>query len=195
MQLCDYLVNYLTTTFGSAIAAKKQADKPKADKPKAAKPAAAKPAAANVFEGGVEIKKGKEVPYLMLGNKKKSKKGGKGKGNKAIVLVPETIDAFSLLKLDPPTRADQVEACVSALKEKKEWFTTLPRGEIESIAEKNQKFENDQEQRGDRSERRPREHKQKKGGKHAIPDSADLNDFPSLGGPAAAATPAPEATA
>lgn len=172
MQLCDYLTTYLTTTYGSQGAK-----------------AEAAPASAGDFvvEGGsaMESKKGKEDPYLVLGGGKKKKGGKKGKkgGKKAIVLVPETIDAFSLLKLDPPTSPEQVEASLEQLRAKKEYFSTLPRGEIESIAEKNQKFEN---QRGERPERRPREPKQgKKSG--AVPNSSDMEAFPSLAPAAAAA--------
>lgn len=173
MQLCDYLTTYLSSTFGSSQAAKSQEDKPKKEK-------------VDQSQYGVELdnKKNQNDPYLVLGNKKKkgSKKGKAGAKNTKrgrIVLVPETIDAFALLKLEAPTTAEQVEASLKELSEKKAYFSTLPRGEIESIAEKNQKFET-------RPSNNNANKTQKKSNKKNVPKTGDLEDFPALGGAPAA---------
>lgn len=178
MQLCDYLCNYLNTTFGKAAAAVSE------KKPAAAAAAEPRPSREYGVEGGValESKKGKEEPYLALGKGKKAKgKKGKAQKNKAIVLCPETIDAFSLLKVEPPVSVEQVLACVETLREKKAYFSTLPRGEVESIAEMNQKIESQRENRS-------REDKPKKSRASGALKTDDIEAFPTLVSKASEAT-------
>lgn len=174
MEICDYLVNYLQTNFLASA----QEEESKAE-------------AADVnYEGlGQPVatsKKGKLDVYMALGGSKKKGKKGKGAGSKnakkgKIVLFPETIEWFSVIKMQPPTSLDQVEASIAALKEKKTWFSTLPRGEIPSIAEMQQKFDLQQMEGGRRGDRREKSGPKKskpQGGK--IPNSEDLEAFPTL---------------
>ena len=44
-----------------------------------------------------------------------------------IMLVPETIEMFALLELEPPSTINGVSDTVKKLQEKKTWFCTLPR--------------------------------------------------------------------
>uniref|UniRef100_A0A7S3K1S1 Uncharacterized protein n=1 Tax=Aureoumbra lagunensis TaxID=44058 RepID=A0A7S3K1S1_9STRA len=73
----------------------------------------------------------------ILGKKKgrgKKKGGGRSKNADAkILLVPKTIEIFGLLNLEPPSDLSAVEKSIQSLKNKKEWFSTLPRGQIKSI--------------------------------------------------------------
>jgi len=176
MQLCDYLSNYLTTTFLGSKAADGAAEETKASEID--------------FEGGTELsskKSSKDEMFMSLGGKKKkgkkSKAGPAGSRKGKIVLFPETIDAFSLLKMDPPATVDQVPAAIDALKAKKDYFSTLPRGEIESIAEMNQKFEMQEENRRPRDGGNKQAKKANKASRSAL-DAQDPEAFPTLGGPA-----------
>mmetsp|Transcript_23866 Transcript_23866/g.69928 ORF Transcript_23866/g.69928 Transcript_23866/m.69928 type:complete len:502 (-) Transcript_23866:631-2136(-) len=188
MNLCDYLSNYLTTTFLGSSAADGAA--------------AAEEKAEVDFEGGSELsskKNSKDEMFMALGGRKKKGKKSKASGPAGarkgkIVLFPETIEAFSLLKMEPPATVAQVPAAVEALKAKKEYFSTLPRGEIESIAEMNQKFEIQEENRRparDGGSKPAKKSNPNKGARSAL-DAQDLEAFPTLGGPA---KPAAEAEA
>lgn len=139
MLLCDYLANYLTTTFLNGAKAEEDA------KAVAAAAAAGGGSISGEFAGMTSMsKKGKDEPYMAATGKKgfKGKKGGGGgkkggtKGGK-IVMVPETFESFGLLKMEPPTTIDKVAAAVEALKKKKAEFEVMPRGQIKSIAEIN----------------------------------------------------------
>ena len=140
--------------------------------------------------------------YLAPTGKKGPKKGNKGgsvAGTKRgkIVLTPETFESFSLLAMDAPTTVDAVPAAVEALNAKKAAFKTMPRGQIVSIAELNQKYEDEAEARRPRdrdeeggkgkgkgkSEKPSGGAKGPKGGaKGAKIDIASAELFPSLGG-------------
>lgn len=181
MALCDYLVNYLTTSF---LGKEKEVAEVKEVK-----------SSYDGFEGAVlSKKKSDDDDYLNLGGSKKKGKKGKGKKSgasaKKIVLAIDTIETFSLLKMQPPANVEAVPAIVESLKAKKEYFSTLPRGEIESIAEINQKYE-DKMDRGGKRDRgdKPKGGNKGKGGSQA--DFSLADEFPSLpGAPKPAPAPA-----
>jgi len=167
MDLCDYLVNYLTTSF---LAEKKE------------EVVETKAADFSGFEGTAMIKNKGEDDYLSLGGGKKKKgkgkKGPKGAKGGKIILAIDTIETFSLLKLQPPATVDAVAATVEELKAKKEYFSTLPRGEIESIAEINQKYEDKMDRRGGRGDKESKP----KGKKAKAAEFSLTDEFPSLPG-------------
>merc|ERR1712199_18903 len=100
---------------------------------------------AGEFEGlvlsGKNAGRDHEDDYLSL-NKTTGKKKGRGKKkgglkiNEKIMLVPETIEMFALLELEPPSTINGVSDTVKKLQEKKTWFCTLPRGKVPSLREK-----------------------------------------------------------
>lgn len=183
MDLCDYLTNYLTTTFLS-------------EKP-ASTTAESSPAPVAEFDGMslVSSKKNDGDFYIApSGNRKKApkKKGGAkvvaGTKRGKIVIFPETLESFGLLKMEPPTTVEQVAETVKALEAKKAAFKVMPRGQILSIAEMNQKYE-------DGDVRPPRENTKKGGNKknnqNNKVDVSSTELFPTLGG----SKPAAETTA
>ena len=200
MLLCDYLCNYLETTF---LAGKEESKTSSSD----VAPAALSGEFANMT---VTTKKGKDDPYLAATGKKgpKGKKGGAKKGaagtkKGSILLVPETFESFGLLKMDPPKSLDEVEAAVAALAKKKAEFKTMPRGQIKSIAEINYemrlKQENERPARKEFGDARGGagggggrgggakangggRGKGPKNGGGKKPDALSDSDFPSLGG-------------
>jgi hypothetical protein len=189
MALCDYLSNYLTTTFLGKSAEEKAAE--------------AAPAAAAVagFEGMTMTASKKDDGDFYMQPSGSQKKGPKKKGGKKavggtkrgkIVIFPETLESFGLLKMAPPTSVEQVEETVKALKAKKAAFETMPRGAMLSIAEMNQKYEVEAESRPrNRDTDKPKGPK-KAGNAGASNKKVDVTStelFPTLGGskPAAAA--------
>ena len=123
MALCEYLANYLTTTYLNV------APKDKQEEEKAA------PAVKDDFFGGMVPKNKKtDDVFLQMGGKKKAgagkKKETKKPAVKAFNLSIDTFDQFALLNLSPPTAIDQVEGSVKELTEKKEWYTKQPRGSV-----------------------------------------------------------------
>ena len=143
MALCDYLSNYLKTTFlveKETVAAAAAA---------AAVAAAAGPAAAFEHDGmtlqAFRREDDEEERWVGGGKKKKEKKpaGGEGGGkkkNSSLTHSPELLASFALLKLDAPSKKEGVEAAVVALKEKKEWYSVQPRP-IKKKAEPKEKKE------------------------------------------------------
>lgn len=121
------------------------------------------------------------------------KKGGL-KINEKIMLVPETIEMFALLQLEPPSTTTGVRDAVQKLKEKKAWFKTLERNAVPSIRDKQKADEVKQQSKRDRSERtegtaakshvqaREARDASKGGGFNAADLSAVDDAFPSLPG-------------
>jgi uncharacterized coiled-coil DUF342 family protein len=134
MELCEYLSNYLETTYGKHVNHDSQINSDEADI-----------SLAGEFEGlvlsGKNAGRDHEDDYLSL-NKTTGKKKGRGKKkgglkiNDKIMLVPETIEMFALLELEPPSTINGVSDTVKKLQEKKTWFCTLPRGKVPSLREK-----------------------------------------------------------
>lgn len=181
MQLCDYLLGYLTTNFLNSSAADSSSETQSNESNNTA--------SSKVFEGMQVVgKSDKSENYLALGGKKKKggKKGPKRIKNDKIVLSIDTIETFSLLKLEPPATLTSVPSTVEALKAKKQYFSTLPRGEIESIAEINQKYENQNFERADRRDRekenKPKSEKKRQQTRKNAPEFSLADEFPSLPG-------------
>merc|ERR1719231_1434873 len=115
MELCAYLSSYLETTYCKATSD----DKTKNDEL----------VTASDFEGlvlsGKNASRDHEDDYLSL-NKLTGKKKGRGKKkgglkvSEKILLVPETIEIFALLELEPPSTVSGVADAVSSLAQKKE---------------------------------------------------------------------------
>jgi uncharacterized coiled-coil DUF342 family protein len=200
MALCDYLVNYLSTTFlGNGEKAAKEA-----------------PAAAAQLTGefaGMTLNKGNkggDEDYMAATGKKGPKKGNNKKavaGTKRgkIVIFPETLESFGLLKMEPPLTVEAVAATVAALTAKKAAFASMPRGAVVSIAELNMKFEEEAEARPrpryDDDSKKPEKFVAKEAVAKAAPkvvnpskklDVASTELFPSLGGPKKAVAAAAE---
>ena len=122
MELCEYLSNYLETTYGKHVNHDSQINSDEADI-----------SLAGEFEGlvlsGKNAGRDHEDDYLSL-NKTTGKKKGRGKKkgglkiNEKIMLVPETIEMFALLELEPPSTINGVSDTVKKLQEKKTWFCT-----------------------------------------------------------------------
>jgi len=153
MALCDYLVNYLETTFlnapedGAGAAEKKEAE------------------TVTEFEGFALSGKAARRKFdetddfcnLGLGKKKgRGKKKGGAKdaaGGGKLVLAVDTFEHFSMIGVDAPITREAVAATVDAVKKKKEYYSTLPRGEVPSIREK-QLAEAEKRAKAEREERR-----------------------------------------
>lgn len=127
MDLCEYLANYLTTTY---IKEEKAAEEEKV--------------VLTSFEG-LTLAPSKKLAgdfYLAPAGKKGAKGPKKADAKKVkIVLHTDTLESFGLLKLEPPLSVDAVPGVIAELKAKKAAFATMPRGAVLSIAELNQKFE------------------------------------------------------
>jgi uncharacterized coiled-coil DUF342 family protein len=179
MDLCDYLSNYLTNAFMSKDkSTEKVVEEVKTD-----------------FDGLVLLNSKKDDGNFYMAPSGKQGKKNKGGGKKTaagtkrgkIVIFPETLESFGLLKLDPPTTVDQVPGVIEKLAEKKAAFKILPRGAILSIAEMNQKFEADAESGGQRRDNKNKGGGSKKQQKQGAVDTSSNELFPSLGGGAKAA--------
>lgn len=132
MELCSYLTNYLETTYGGG-----------GDESKNHKEVCSH--AAREFEGlvlsGKNAGHNHEDDYLSLNKTTGRKKGrGKKKGglkvNDKILLFPETIEMFALLGVEPPSTINSVAGATKNLLNKKTWYSTLKRGAVPSIREK-----------------------------------------------------------
>jgi len=134
MNLCAYLINYLETTYGKCGSVELKNATTELDA-----------FSASEFEGltlsGKNAGKDHQDDYLSL-NKATGKKKGRGKKkgglkvNDKILLVPETIETFALLELEPPSTVSGVADAVKSLAVKKSWFSTLERGAVPSIRDK-----------------------------------------------------------
>mmetsp|Transcript_5723 Transcript_5723/g.17915 ORF Transcript_5723/g.17915 Transcript_5723/m.17915 type:complete len:423 (+) Transcript_5723:405-1673(+) len=182
MELCTYLSSYLETTYCKAASD----DKTKTDEL----------VTASDFEGlvlsGKNASRDHEDDYLSL-NKLTGKKKGRGKKkgglkvSEKILLVPETITIFALLGIEPPSTVSGVVDAVSELAEKKKWFSTLERGALQSIREK-QRAESAKQQTAKRDRgnlpisREARDPKGKGNGFNAADLASAEDAFPSLPG-------------
>jgi len=110
--LCDYLTGYLQKLVGGSNSTKGSSAATEKTKPK--------------MDGMVAISR-KNDDYMMMGGGKK-KRGKKGKKKQAkLVHSIDMIQSFSLLQLTPPVTTADVEKTVTALKEKRDYYDTLPR--------------------------------------------------------------------
>jgi len=191
MELCAYLANYLETTYGkSGPDQAKQSEFDTSDS-----------SPTGEFEGlvlsGKNAVRNHDDDYLSL-NKATGKKKGRGKKrgglkvNDKIMLVPETIEIFALLELEPPSTVSGVVEAVKSLAQKKQWFSSLERGAVPSIRDKQKADEAKQQQsKRERDDRDPlsnpvhdkvRDPKSKGKGFNAVDLAAADDAFPLLPG-------------
>jgi len=199
MALCDYLVNYLSTTFLGA------GEKAAKEEPAAAAQLTGEFAGMTLNKGN----KGGDEDYIAATGKKGPKKGNNKKavaGTKRgkIVIFPETLESFGLLKMEPPLTVEAVAATVAALAAKKAAFAAMPRGATVSIAEMNMKFEEEADARPrpryDDDSKKPEKFVAKEAVAKVAPkavagkkiDVTSTELFPSLGGPKKAVAAAEE---
>ena len=205
MALCDYLVDYLTKTFLAEGGGSKGPE---------SNAAGGASELTGEFAGMTLNKssKGGDAAYMEPTSKKGPKKGNGKKavaGTKRgkIVIFPETLESFGLLKMDPPLTVEAVAATVKDLTAKKEAFKTMPRGKIVSIAELNMKAEEEAEaarparRNYDDDSKKPEKFVAKEtvqksgpkgGGNQKKIDVTSTELFPSLGGAKKAAAGAEE---
>ncbi|GMI31254.1 hypothetical protein TeGR_g8906 [Tetraparma gracilis] len=186
MALCEYLANYLSTTYL------------KDDKKEAAEAEAeAKPAVKDdPFAGFAAVNKKQEDTFMKMGkgNKKERVTASAPKAKKAPKAAPfnlsvDTFDQFSLLNLTPPTSLAEVAGKVTELKEKQVWYTKQERGAVETAADikkkqmaaakKSEKKAEKAEEGNDGEKKEDKKKESKKsGGKFVL----NNDDFAPLGG-------------
>lgn len=129
-ELCTFLADYLTRTYLSEGDDKKE-------ETKSGDFIAVKD---DPFAGFKPVKKKgdeEEDVFLQVGKGKKKPRVRASKKNAAPVfkLTVDVFEQFGALGLSPPTSIDGVQKSVDELKEKKEWFSKLTRGEVPTISE------------------------------------------------------------
>lgn len=158
IELCDYLAHFLQTNYLSGEAASSSSSNQRAANDESS-PATEKPSAGGALEFEGMVLAGKaaikdEEDYLSLNTQFGKKKGrGKKRGGQKVAerisLVPETIEIFGVLNLEPPATLSAVSLAIQQLKDKKAWFQEQPRGAIPSIRDK-QRAEEAKAQQGRR---------------------------------------------
>jgi hypothetical protein len=130
--LCEYLADYLERTYlgktdknadGSADGVGKKDD--------------VVAVAEDQFAGAQPLKKKDDEAYFGKGKEKKKRVRAAKKDAAAgpFTLSVDSFEQFGLLQLNPPTKIEDVEAAVAALKEKKEWYSKQPRGSVPTAQE------------------------------------------------------------
>ena len=109
MALCEYLANYLTTTY---LDNKTEAAAPEVE--------AGKKVTDDPFAGMVAVKKVDENFMKMGGKKQKKVKAKKETKPEKFNISLDAFEQYALINLTPPTAIDQVQASVDALVAKKE---------------------------------------------------------------------------
>jgi hypothetical protein len=91
------------------------------------------------------VKKTDDDAYFGKGKAKKKRVRAAKKQDSAagpFTLSVDMFDQFGLVSLSPPTKAEDVEKSVKALREKKEWYKQQPRGSVptaQDVRKANQK--------------------------------------------------------
>jgi len=132
MMLCEYLANFLGTTYLGKEEEKKEV----------ARVEEVKAVTDDPFAAFAAVNKKSDDTFLQLGKGSKSEKIGKKekKAKKAPKAAPfnlsiDTYDQFALLNLVPPMSLAEVGGKVKELEEKKEWYTKQERGSVETAAD------------------------------------------------------------
>jgi uncharacterized coiled-coil DUF342 family protein len=126
MLLCDYLVTYLESHFLPKDDAAVNGDAPTS-------------AAAVASLDGMKVLKRDEAEFGAMGSSKKrgKKKGGANAAKRDVITHGvDTIDSFAMLEIVPPSSVSGVQTAIDQLKAKKASFSTMERGQVESIASK-----------------------------------------------------------
>ena len=122
--LCEYLANFLEVTYLG-----------KDPQEKAEKKSDVVAVKDDPFAGMVPAGKKKgdeEEEYFGKGKGKKKRVRSQKKQDAPgpFTLSVDMFDQFSLISLTPPTKLDEVEQSVKALREKKDWYKQQPRGSV-----------------------------------------------------------------
>ena len=120
MALCDYLVDYLKTTFLSEEGQAGGASDSKSS------------GASGSFELDGKVlqayKRDDDEEEWAAAHSKKKGAGGKKKAKKdTIVHSPDTLASFSIVELEAPGKVASVEEAIEKLKAKKAWYSVQPR--------------------------------------------------------------------
>lgn len=120
--LCDYLANYLNSTYLSD--GKAEAESEKKDDTVAVTD--------DPFANFKPVSKKNDDVFLQMGGKRKGKKKKPVEKKVAtkFTLNMDSFEQFGLIGLVPPTSLEEVPKAVEALKEKKEWYSKQPRGSV-----------------------------------------------------------------
>ena len=89
--------------------------------------------------GSMKGIKGDDVEFVALGGTKKrgKKKGGSNAAKRDVITHGvDTIDSFAMLEIVPPSSVSGVQTAIDQLKAKKEAFSKMERGQVESISSK-----------------------------------------------------------
>ena len=130
--LCEYLVNFLTRAYiTDADEEKRKKDSELNDK-KGADVVAVKEDPFAGFKPSVKKASEGDDEYFGKGKggKKKRVRDTKEKKVTVFTLDVDIFSQFDYIQLDPPTSLDQVPASITALKEKKTWYSEQPRGSV-----------------------------------------------------------------
>ena len=128
MLLCDYLVTYLQSNFTNK------------DGAATASPASSSSGSSGaVSQDGLKVHRRDDLEFAALKTTQKrgKKKGGANAAKKDVITHGvDTLDSFAMLEVVPPSTVSGVEAAIEQLRAKKEAFSTMERGQVESIASK-----------------------------------------------------------
>lgn len=129
--LCEYLANYLQSTYLDTDKSM-SGQMEKKDEFVAAKD--------DPFAGVAAVNKKVDDVFLKMGSGKKLRERKAKKEKRSDKLTPfrlnvDSFDQFGLLNLNPPMNLDEVSASVEALKAKKVWYSKQPRGSVPTATE------------------------------------------------------------
>mmetsp|Transcript_11083 Transcript_11083/g.15588 ORF Transcript_11083/g.15588 Transcript_11083/m.15588 type:complete len:523 (+) Transcript_11083:144-1712(+) len=125
MALCDFLVDYLNSTY---LSDDKKEKEEKSD---------VVTVKDDPFAGFKPMKKKTDEVFLQIGKGKKKPRSrpSKKKPPTVFTLNVDSFEQFGLLDLTPPTSLDMVPGSVEELKAKKKWYSEQPRGSVPTAKE------------------------------------------------------------
>jgi len=129
--LCEYLANYLQSTY---------LDKDKFTSNQTEKKIDIIAVKDDPFAGMTAVNKKVDDVFLKMGSGKKLRERKGKKEKRCDTQAPfrlnvDSFDQFGLLSLDPPMNLEEVPASVDALKAKKIWYSEQPRGSVPTATE------------------------------------------------------------
>lgn len=122
--LCEYLANFLETTYLGKGGEDKSTKKDDVVAVKEDPFAGLKPVGKKNAEDEEYFGKGKGKKKRVRAQKKQDSTAG------PFTLSVDMFDQFGLIQLTPPTKLEEVEKSVKELREKKEWYKQQPRGSV-----------------------------------------------------------------
>uniref|UniRef100_A0A7S3L5N1 Nuclear segregation protein Bfr1 n=1 Tax=Amphora coffeiformis TaxID=265554 RepID=A0A7S3L5N1_9STRA len=122
--LCEYLANFLETTYLGKDSQEKTEKKEDIVAVKEDPFAGMKPVGKKFDEAEEFFGKGKGKKKRVRAAKKQDSAAG------PFTLSVDMFDQFGLIQLNPPTKLEEVEKSVKELREKKAWYKEQPRGSV-----------------------------------------------------------------